>query len=180
MKLCKTWPWRWDEYVHPALWLHRTTPDSRPPGRAAPFLLLFGRDCRTQMDATSPSPDDEGLDGLHNLIADKSENLRQVQEVCKDLQHGHEQRHLRRKYQNAGIRRTSTGTRLKQDDLVLVKEADSALHGDCVHVNLTHERWTGPWNVTAVITLRLCYRVTLREDGREYDTPQLPESSPVI
>ena len=44
-----------------------------------------------------------------------------------------------------------------------MKEADSALHNDCVHVKLTHERWTGPWTVTAVITPGLCYRVTLQE-----------------
>ena len=116
-----------DEYVQPALWLNRITPDPRLPGKATPFLLLSGRDCRTQMDATSPSPNDKGMEGLHNLIADKSENLRQVQEVRKDLQH----RRLRREHQNAGIRRTSTGTRMKQGDLVLVKEADSALHYDC-------------------------------------------------
>ena len=51
---------------------------------------------------------------------------------------------------------------MKQGELVLVKEADSALHNDCVHVKLTHERWTGPWTVTAVITPGLCYRVTLQ------------------
>ena len=51
---------------------------------------------------------------------------------------------------------------MKQGDLVLVKEADSALHNDCVHVKLTHDRWTGPWTVTAVITPGLCYRVTLQ------------------
>ena len=112
------------------------------------------------MDATSPSPDDEGMDGLHNLIADKSENLRQVQEVCKDLQHRHEHRRLRRENQNAGIRFTSTGTRVKQGDLVLVKEADSAL----AYVKLTHDRWTGPWTVTGVITPGLCYRVTGRRE----------------
>ena len=33
------------------------------------------------MDATSPSSDDEGLKGLHNLIADKSEEPLQVQKV---------------------------------------------------------------------------------------------------
>ena len=114
------------------------------------------------MDATSPSPDDEGMDELHNLIADKSENLRQVQEFHKDLQHRHEQRRLRRRHRNAGIRRTSTGTRIKQGDLVLVKEAGSALHNGCVHVKLTHDRWTGPWTVTAVITPGLYYRVTLQ------------------
>ena len=126
------------------------------------FRLLFGGDGRTQMDATSPSPDGEGVDGLHNLIADKSENLRQVQEVRKDLQHRHEQRRLRRERLNAGIRRTSTGTLVKQGDLVLVKEADSALHNDCVHTKLTHDRWTGPWTVIAVITPELYNRVTLQ------------------
>ena len=60
------------------------------------------------------------------------------------LQHRHEQRRLRREHQIVGIRRTATGTRVKQGNLVLVKEADSALHSDCVHVKLTHDRWTGP------------------------------------
>ena len=60
VELCKNWPQQWDEYVQPALWRHRTTPDPRRPGKATSFLLLFGRDCRTQMDATSPSPDDGG------------------------------------------------------------------------------------------------------------------------
>ena len=114
------------------------------------------------MNVTSPSPDDEGMDGLRNLIADKSENLRQVQDVRRDLQHRHKQRRLRREHHNAGISRTSTGTRVKQGELVLVKETDSALHNDCVHVKLTHERWTGLWTVTAVITPGLCDRVTLQ------------------
>ena len=35
------------------------------------------------MDATSPSPDDEGMDGMRNLIADKSKNLRQVQKFAR-------------------------------------------------------------------------------------------------
>ena len=162
VELCKSWPRRWDEYVQPALWLHRTTPDPRLPSKATPFRLLFGRDCRTQMKATSPSRDNEGIVGLHNLIADKSENFRLAQEVRKDLQHRHEQRRLRREHQNAGIRRTSTGTRVKPGDLVLVKEAGSALNNDCVHTKLTHDLWTGPWTVTAVITPGLCYRVTLQ------------------
>ena len=80
------------------------------------------------MDATSPSPDDEGLEGLHNLIVDKSKDPRQVQEVLKDLKHRHEQIRLRREHQNAGIRRTSTGIQVKQGAMVLVKELDSALH----------------------------------------------------
>ena len=44
----------------------------------------------------------------------------------------------------------------------MVKEADSALHNDCIHVKLTHERWTEPWTVTAVIIPGLCYRVILQ------------------
>ena len=163
MELCKSWPRRWDGYAQPTLWLHRTTPDPRLPGKATLFCLLFGRDYRTQMDATSPSPDGEGRDGLHNLIADKSENLRQVQKVRKDLQHHHGQRRLRREHHNAGIKRTSTGTRVKQGNLVLLKESDPALHNNCVHVKLTHDRWTELWTITAVIIPGLCYRVTLQE-----------------
>ena len=162
VKLCKNWPRRWDEYAQPALWLHRTTPDPRLPGNSTPFLFLFGRDCDTQMDATTPSSDDEGMKGLHNLIIDKSKALRQVQDVRNDLQHRNEQRGLRREHQNAGIRHTSTGTRVKQGDLILVKEADSTLHNDYVYAKLTHDRWRGPWTVTAVITTGLCYRVNLQ------------------
>ena len=132
MELCKNRPRRCDEYVQPTLWLHRTTPDPCLPGKATPFLLLFGRNYRNQMDATTPSPDDEGMEGLHNLIVDKSEPLRQVQEVRNDLQYRHGQTRLRREHQTAGIIRTSTGTRVKQGDLVLWKEADAALHGNCV------------------------------------------------
>ena len=143
-------------------YIERYTTHACLPGKATPFLLLFSRNCHTQMDATSPSPDNEGMEGFHDLIADKSKNLRQVQDVHKDLQHRHEQRRLRRKYQNAGIRRTSTGTRVKQGDLVLVKEAGSELHNDFVHVKLIHNRWTRPWTDTAVITPGLCYRVTLQ------------------
>ena len=51
---------------------------------------------------------------------------------------------------------------MNQGGLVLVKEADSALHNDCVHVKLTHDRWTRSWTVTAVITPGLCHRVTLQ------------------
>ena len=36
------------------------------------------------------------------------------------------------------------------------------LHNDCTHVKVTHDRWTGPWTVTAVITPGLCYRVILQ------------------
>ena len=86
-----------------------------------------------------------------------------MQKVRKDLQHRHEQRRLRREHHNAGISRTSTGTRVKQGDLVLLKESDSALHNDCVHAKLTHDRRTEPWTITAVITPGLCYRVTLQE-----------------
>ena len=117
VELCKSWPQRWVKYVQSTLWLHRTTPDPRLLGKATPFRLLFGCDCRTQTNATSPSPDEEGMDGLYNLIDDKSENLRQLQKVRKDLQHRHVQRRLQREHHNAGIIRTSNGTRSKQGGL---------------------------------------------------------------
>ena len=51
---------------------------------------------------------------------------------------------------------------MKPSDLLLVKEANSALYNDCIHTKLTHGRWTGPWTVTTVITPGLCNRVTLQ------------------
>ena len=162
MEISKPWPRRCNEYVQPTLRQHRTTPDPRLPGKATPFLLLFGRDCRTQMNVTTPGPDDEGMEELHNLIADKSKALCQIQDARNDLQHRHEQRRLRRERQNAGIRRACTGIRVKKEDLVSVKETDSTLHKDCARVKLTHDRWTGPWTITAVITPGLCYPVTLQ------------------
>ena len=56
-ELCKTWTCRWDEYVQPAVYIHRTTPDLRLPGKPTPFRLFFGRDVRTQLDATHPEID---------------------------------------------------------------------------------------------------------------------------
>ena len=65
-ELCKTWPRRWDEYIQPTLWIHRTTPDLRLPGKPNPFRPFFGRDARTQLDVTHPEID--GCDfrgGMH-------------------------------------------------------------------------------------------------------------------
>ena len=56
-ELCKTWPRRWDKYVQPALWIHRTTPDLRLPGKPTPFRLFFGRDAHTQLDPRHPEID---------------------------------------------------------------------------------------------------------------------------
>ena len=148
--------------MQPTFWLNQMTLDPSLPGKANPFILLFGRDSRTQMGTTTPSLDDEGMEGLHNLIADKSKALQQVHDVQTDLQHRHEYRRLRREHQNAGIRRTSTEPRVKQRDLVLAKEADSALYKVCFHMKLTLDRWTRPWTVTAAIASGLCYRVTLQ------------------
>ena len=36
------------------------------------------------------------------------------------------------------------------------------LHTDGVHAKLNHNRWTGPWTVTALITPGLCYCIALQ------------------
>ena len=61
VELCTNWPRRWNEHVQSTLWLHRTTSDPYLPGKATLLLLRFGRDCRTQIDATSPCSDDGGM-----------------------------------------------------------------------------------------------------------------------
>ena len=78
-ELCKTWPRRWDEYLQPALWIHRTTPDLLLPGKPTPFRLFFGRDARTQLDATHPEiygGDFRG--GMHSYVADKRQAYKEL------------------------------------------------------------------------------------------------------
>ena len=43
----------------------------------------------------------------------------------------------------------------------MVQEADSTLWHEGVHRKLVHEKWAGPWKVSAVITPGLCYHVVL-------------------
>ena len=81
-ELCKTWPHRWDEYVQPALWIHRTTPDLRLPGKPTPFRLFFGRDARTQLDATHPEIDGGDFrGGMHSYVTDKRQAYKEVRDV---------------------------------------------------------------------------------------------------
>ena len=81
-ELCKTWPRRWDEYVQPALWIHRTTPDLRLTGKPTPFGLFFGRDARTQLDATHPEIDGGDFrGGMHSYVADKRQAYKEVRDV---------------------------------------------------------------------------------------------------
>ena len=63
-ELCKQWPERWDEYVDPALWIHRTTSDTALPNNPTLFRLLFGRKPRAQLDSVSPEPESPPL---HNM-----------------------------------------------------------------------------------------------------------------
>lgn len=79
-KLWNHWPLRWDEYVQPVLWLHRTTSNPRLPGGPTHFRLLFGLVVRTQIEAISPQLHDSDLvgTGLHKFMADKREDWRSV------------------------------------------------------------------------------------------------------
>ena len=104
-ELCKTWPRRWDEYVQPALWIHRTTPDLRLPGKPTAFRLFFGRDTSTQLDATHPEIDGGDFrGGMHSYEADKCQAYKEVRDVQMALSKSRESR-------NAEIRRTSVRTR---------------------------------------------------------------------
>ena len=70
-ELCKAWPRQWDKYVRAAVWI-TTWPDSRLPGNATPFCIVFGRDPRTQFDALHPKIDaDSFRGGLHNYVTDQ-------------------------------------------------------------------------------------------------------------
>ena len=148
-ELCKTWPRRWDEYVQPALWIHRTTPDLRLPGKPTPFRIFFGRDARTHLDA--PQPEVDGGDfrgGMHSYVADKRQAYKEVRDVRVALLKIHEDRQESSESRNAEIDRTSVGTRVVVGDKVQVKEAESVMAREGIHHKLAHEHRTGPWEVT--------------------------------
>ena len=46
-----------------------------------------------------------------------------------------------------------------------MRESDSTLGNEGVHRKLVHEKWTGPWKVTASIASGLCYQVVM--NGRQ-------------
>ena len=177
-ELCMKWPKRWDDYVQPALWLHRTSPDPRLPGSPTPFRLLFRRDVRTQIEAVSPDLDNSELmgTGLQSLIDNKEEDWRHVlksETYQKALQATRDQERTR---VNNSIAHHSAGVKAKRGYLVLVHESDSTLGNEGVHRKLVHEKWTGPWTVTAVITPGLCYQVVL--NGRQIRERRAAASHP--
>ncbi|CAM9280224.1 unnamed protein product, partial [Choristocarpus tenellus] len=122
------WTDRWDEYVSPAFWAQRTTPDPYDPPNPIPFRVLFGRDPRTQLEALIPKLDgDVEVGGLDSSIEQRRQNFREVREV---LERRVSARQKNRERVNALIARSSPGLGSEPDDLVLVKEADSSIHGE--------------------------------------------------
>ena len=149
--------------MHLPVWLHRTAPDPNRPGNVTPFRPLFGHDIPTQLDAATPTPDDENLEECtpSSLTAVKPfTKYKKSVMLCKSPQRRHTRSH-----RNAMIRRISNGTRVKPGDLVLVREAESVLHRGDIHSKMAPKRWAGLWTVIAIITPGLCYRVTL--NGRQ-------------
>ena len=165
-ELCKTWSRRWDKYVQPALWIHRTTPDLCLPGKPTPFRLFFGRDVRTQLDATHPKIDGGYFRGeMHSYVADKRQAYKEVRDVPMALSKRHEDMQKSRESRVAEIGRTSVGTRVVVGDEVLVKEAESVMVREGIHHKLAHEHWTGPWEVTEVVLPEPSYIVTMNWRG---------------
>ncbi|CAM9973671.1 unnamed protein product [Choristocarpus tenellus] len=149
-ELCVKWPDRWDEYVSPACWAQRTTPDLSDPLNPTSFRVLFGRDPRTQLDAVIPKLDgDVDVGGLDSFIEQRRQNFREVREVLERRMFAGQRQ---REKANALVARSSPGLGSKPGDLVLVKEADSSIYGEKlgqtrVGRKVVHERWTGPWTV---------------------------------
>ena len=80
--LCQKWPLRWDQYVLPACWVQRVTPDPALPANMTPFRVLFGRDARTQIDAMTLSIDGaEFRGGLDSVVADRHQAFVEVRNV---------------------------------------------------------------------------------------------------
>ena len=139
-ELCKTWSRRWDEYVQPALWIHRTTLNLRLTGKPTPCRSAFGRDARTQLDATHPEIDGGDFrGGMHRYVADKCQAYKKVRDVRVALMKRHEDRQKSRESRNADIGQTSVGTRVVVGDKVLAKEAESVIARVGIHHKLAHK-----------------------------------------
>ena len=88
-ELCKTWPRRWDKYVQPALDLsYHVGPAFTGEVNSHPFF--FGRDARTQLDATHPEIDGGGFrGGIHSYVADKKQTYKEVLDAPMALSKKH-------------------------------------------------------------------------------------------
>ena len=145
--LCQAWPLRWDQYVLPACWIQRTTPDPTLPGNPTPFRLLFGRAPRTQLDTITRNVDGrEFRGGLDGFIADRHQSFVEVRNALKQRQADKDRQ---REAANARASRVSPGSRVKVGDFVMVRDSDSTLNSQGTHSKLLHDHYTGPWVVTS-------------------------------
>ena len=91
-------------------------------------------------------------------MADQQQALREVREALEERQAAKDRS---RQSHNDGIGRVSPGAHVKIGDNVMVKEAASTLSREGIHSKLTHECWTGPWQVVRIIHPGLSYVVHL-------------------
>ena len=147
--LCQSWPLRWDQYVLPACWIQRVTPDPSLPGNPTPFSLLFGREPHTQLDAITRNIDGtEFQGGLDTFVAERQQSFVEVREALKQRQADKDRQ---REASNANVRRASPGSQVKVGDMVMVRESDSSLGTQGTHPKLIHDYYTAPWVVANVL-----------------------------
>ena len=159
-ELCRAWPDRWDAYVAPAGWIKRTLPDSSLQSNMTAFELLCGRKPRTSLDSLVPLLNGAAqTTSLDNFVEQRKQNLLEVRKVLEQRQ---AIRTAARKRVNATINRSSAGVPAKVGDLVLVREADSTRSREGYGTKLHHEKYTGPWSTTRVLTTGLSVEVKLR------------------
>jgi len=73
------------------VWIHRIIPDTRLPGKAAPFRMFFGRDLHIQLEALHLEIDSDAFcGGLHNYVADQHQYFKEVWNARKVLLQRHD------------------------------------------------------------------------------------------
>ena len=159
-----------------ATWIHRVSPDTKLPGGASPYGVLFGRDPRSHLDAVTPALDDNSLgQGREQTVADQQRMTREI------LAYRHAAHIRQRGRRNACVVRESPGAQAAVGDRVLIKEPATTLHRDSHHPKLAHDQKKGPWKITGAIYERLSFTVQLygrRVRQRRVAAPDLKSYHP--
>ena len=94
-------------------------------------------------------------------MADQQHLFKESRETWEALLQRHEEVRRVCKPRNAEIRRAAAGTRAKRGDPELGKRVKAVLAKKGMHPKLSHEHWTGPWEVKEFFIPGLSFNIAI-------------------